>query len=174
MFALATPRPLSGLQPPPPPSAWRFFAARIRERRQQSANFNSTPPPPPEGPGRGFYYGRWRRFVCHRPRFHRCPWSRLLLFSALRLRLRFGSPCGPALRASPARRRFTAELGNTGFAKKVTRKSFVSGHFRPRLKALRFKACGVCYIICSLFADEVICKHNNRIFLLLSRAAEGN
>ena len=109
------PRPLPGLQPvtvpvagfrspaggplsvlpPPPPSAWRFFLPASGKRRQQSAPISAVrrhrrPP----SFGRGFYYGRWRRFVCHRPSIHRCPRSRLLLFRRCGFACALAAPAG--------------------------------------------------------------------------------
>ena len=92
-FRLPAGGPLSVL-PPSPPSAWRFFGPlpgngankvpiSIVRRHRRPPSF-----------GRGFYYGRWRRFVCHRPSIHRRPRSRLLLFRRCGFACALAAPAG--------------------------------------------------------------------------------
>ena len=114
------PRPLPGLQPvtvpvagfrspaggplsvlpPPPPSAWRFFLLASRERRQQSADFNSSPPPPASVLRTRILL--WPLAALRLPpaKYSPLPPVAAFAFSALRLRLRFGSPCGGRRRAA--------------------------------------------------------------------------
>ena len=90
-FRLPAGGPLSVL-PPPPPSAWLFFLPASGERRQQSADFNSSPPPPASVLRTRILL--WPLAALRLPpaKYSPLPSVAAFAFSALRLRLRFGSP----------------------------------------------------------------------------------
>ena len=85
--------PLS-VRPPPPPSAWRFFLPASGNGANKLPVSTVRRHRRPPSFGRGFYYGRWRRFVCHRPSIHRCPRSRLLLFRRCGFACALAAPAG--------------------------------------------------------------------------------
>ena len=77
-----------------------IFSARFRERRQQTASFNSSPPPPASVLRTRILL--WPLAALRLPPAKYSPLSPVaaFAFSALRLRLRFGSPCGGRRRAA--------------------------------------------------------------------------